>query len=141
VFKKTILLLLSVGIIGVLSLRFIPHPYDKSANTQSGFIIEQVILERDHSYYWINVTLKFLNENFKTPERIVLITDKNKIIPSADSTSSNDKNSLLVRFWVEAEDARLSSRISMPSGEIQLKNQGLSELKNTGRKKIHSLNW
>lgn len=145
--RRTLLLLLALGVSVVFAAWQWFRPYDWSPDPAARYHIVHAAVERDHSYLWLNL---FLERNGQEAHDLTkpvrLLTADGREHEPADTTLGGDEKSgtdaLGFRFWLNEEDFAGPLKLRLNDGTLLVrKRSGTPGVNNGVPRYFTSSNW
>lgn len=145
--RRTLLLLLALGVSVVFAAWQWFRPYDWSPDPAARYHIVHAAVERDHSYLWLNL---FLERNGDSPHDLTkpvrLLTADGRELEPADTTLGGDEESgtdaLGFRFWLEEKDFAGPLKLRLHDGTLNVRTQsGLPGVNQGTPRYFNTCNW
>lgn len=136
--KSRSFLLLAALLVGAAALwAFLPTLGAYDGANEAPFEITKAELERDHSDYWLTLTLKGDLPDRVDPE-FGLVTPEGKLIRGVQA----DGLSLPTRFWINAKDLKQPLQLRLQGQTLQVKKNGdLPEIENQATSVFYKSTW
>ncbi|MGJ8632587.1 MAG: hypothetical protein ACSHX7_01600 [Luteolibacter sp.] len=121
--------------------------FSKDPDPGALFEIQAVRLERDQSYFWLEVHLKKSGEKDHDLEKLPkLVTSTGKIHRPADTvfagTPEKGFSEIWYKFWLEEKDLKGTLKLEMNEGVLTVKSSdGAPSLESGKEKTIRNADW
>jgi hypothetical protein len=145
--RRTLLLLLALGVSVVFAAWQWFRPYDWSRDEAAGYRVSQCMVERDHSNLWLRVFLKQDGDNdydMLNPAR--LLTSNGKEHEPADTdlsgNASRKMDTLVFSFWLTPEDLAGPINLKLNEGSLTIRTGNTApSLPDGGFRVFNSSSW
>ncbi len=145
--RRTLLLLLALAVSLVFAGWQWLRPYDWDPDPGARYRIEYASVQRDHSYYWLNVRLErhgTASHDLEKPVR--LLTAAGRELEPADTelggSEETGTETLGFRFWLEAADFSGPLKLRLNDGTLLVrKDSGVPGVSEGAARYFTTSNW
>lgn len=120
------------------------RPYEWKSDPAARFKIQQVRVIRDHSNYWVDVSLKGANHDLE--KRVHLESADGRLLEPADTGLSGEDGKgitdLWFRFWLDARDFNGPLKLRLNDGSLTVRSGSGAPVMESGESKVlNSNSW
>lgn len=120
------------------------RPYEWQPDPAARFKIRQVRVIRDHSNYWLDVSLKGTNHDLE--KRVHLESADGRLLEPADTGLSGENGKgitdLWLRFWLDARDFNGPLKLKLNDGGLIVRSgSGVPVLESGESRILNSNSW
>jgi hypothetical protein len=145
--RRTLLLLLALGVSVIFAAWQWFRPYDWSPDKAARYQVVHASLTRDHSYLWLNVFLERKGDSdHDLTKPVLLLTADGRELEPAETTLGGDEKrgteSLGFRFWLQDGDFTGPVKLRLNEGELIIRKQsGVPGVNNGTPRYFTTSNW
>lgn len=120
------------------------RPYEWQSDPAARFKIKQVRVIRDHSNFWVDVSLKGANHDLE--KRVHLESADGRLLEPADTGLSGEDGKgitdLWFRFWLDARDFNGPLKLRLNDGSLTVRSGSGAPVMESGESKVlNSNSW
>jgi hypothetical protein len=121
--------------------------YEKSPDPAARFRIDAVELRRDHSFFWLDLTLDRAGDedhDLQIPVRLKTAAGRSVEPANTEMTGSPERGTtgLRIKFWLEAGDFPGPLELELNGGRLRVRTgSGVPDLENGARRKFRHNRW
>jgi hypothetical protein len=117
------------------------RPYDPSASGPA-YRIERVSVMNDHSFYWLGIFLKPLDENASlVPPHARLAIENDPPLEPADVFRDNKDRGFILKYWVDEQQMQNASHLVFSDGLLRVKTDGSFSLPSGQSRVFRQPSW